>query len=245
MTQACLSLNETSEIGDARRTTLRMADQAGFSETRRGEIAIVVTELATNLIRHAVDGQLFVQRLCSAGAEWFEMLAVDRGPGMTDVQRCLQDGYSTAGTPGNGLAPSAACPTNSMFSTEAKGTVVLSRFRLDTACARRRSSRWVRPANRHQTKRCAAISGASLRTATMWPSWSPMVWPRARRSRKPPRVRPRSSKAIRFSTMRPSISGCISDWPALAAPPWLAQSSTLVARRTRASATSGSLIGSA
>lgn len=136
MTQRCLPLTETSEIGDARRTTLRIADQAGFSEVRRGEIAIVVTELATNLIRHAVDGRLFVQRLCSSGAEWLELLAVDRGPGMADVQRCLQDGYSTAGTPGNGFGAIRRLSDEfDVFSTETKGTVVLSRFRIDGECA--------------------------------------------------------------------------------------------------------------
>ena len=32
-----------------------------------------------------------------------DVLALDRGPGMSDVDRCLADGYSTAGSPGTGL----------------------------------------------------------------------------------------------------------------------------------------------
>ncbi len=80
-TQASIHVTDTSQIGEARRTALRIATHAGFSETRRGEIAIVVTELATNLIRHATGGRVLVQRLRSSGAEWLELLAVDRGPG--------------------------------------------------------------------------------------------------------------------------------------------------------------------
>lgn len=136
MPHTCVHVTNSSQIGDARRTALRVAEGAGFSEVRRGEVAIVATELATNLTRHAVDGQLFVQRLCSSGAEWLELLAVDRGPGMKDVQRCMQDGYSTAGTPGNGLGAIRRLSDEfDVFSTESRGTVVLSRFKTDAVCA--------------------------------------------------------------------------------------------------------------
>ena len=58
-----------------------------------------------------------------------EILSVDAGPGMTDVPRCLRDGYSTAGTPGNGLG--AVRRLSSVFdvhSTAGAGTVVVSRL---------------------------------------------------------------------------------------------------------------------
>lgn len=136
MLQTCIPVAGTTHVGDARRTTLRLADACGFNDVRRGEIAIVITELATNLARHAVGGQLFVQRLCSAGAEWLEVLSVDRGPGIKDLQRSLRDGYSTAGTPGNGLGAIRRLSDEfDVFSTEAKGTVVMCRFKTSTMCA--------------------------------------------------------------------------------------------------------------
>jgi hypothetical protein len=57
-----------------------------------------------------------------------ELLAIDRGSGMKDVGRCLQDGYSTGGTPGTGLgAVSRLSSTFDLFSAPGQGTVVLSR----------------------------------------------------------------------------------------------------------------------
>ena len=57
-----------------------------------------------------------------------EVLAIDSGPGMADVQRCLQDGYSTGGTPGTGLG--AVRRQSSAFdvhSLPGRGTVVVAR----------------------------------------------------------------------------------------------------------------------
>ena len=65
---------------------------------------------------------------------WLELLSVDGGPGMTDVQRCLQDGYSTAGTPGNGLgAVKRLSDEFDVHSTPGKGTVIVSRIATSTA----------------------------------------------------------------------------------------------------------------
>jgi anti-sigma regulatory factor (Ser/Thr protein kinase) len=74
----------------------------GYNETQAGQVAIVVTELAQNVLRHGGGGEIL------AGADperpaGLEIMALDRGPGIADVAACLRDGYSTGGTPGNGL----------------------------------------------------------------------------------------------------------------------------------------------
>jgi hypothetical protein len=57
-----------------------------------------------------------------------EVLAIDAGPGMQDVDACLLDGYSTGGTAGHGLgAVSRLSNTFDLFSIPDRGTVVLSR----------------------------------------------------------------------------------------------------------------------
>lgn len=94
---------ESSQVGDARRTTTALAASVGFSETKQGELALLVTEIANNLIRHATHGELFVRVMEAEGVIGIELTAVDKGPGMASVSQCLRDGYSTAGTPGNGL----------------------------------------------------------------------------------------------------------------------------------------------
>src|SRR5262249_13366746 len=58
-----------------------------------------------------------------------EILALDRGPGMADVGRCLRDGFSTAGTPGGGLgAMSRLSSMFDIYSQPGAGTAVLCRL---------------------------------------------------------------------------------------------------------------------
>jgi anti-sigma regulatory factor (Ser/Thr protein kinase) len=127
--QVRIAVSEASQAGEARRVATRMAEAIGFDEQARGEVAIVATELATNLARHARGGRLLIQALDLSGGPTMEILSVDAGPGMTDVPRCMRDGYSTAGTPGNGLG--AVRRLSSIFdvhSTAGAGTVVVSRL---------------------------------------------------------------------------------------------------------------------
>lgn len=117
---------EESQAGEVRRGAVGLARDAGFDETAQGRVAIVATELATNVIKHAGDGTLFVRFTRRRSTDVIEVLAIDRGPGM-DPTRALRDGYSTAGTAGTGLGAVArlsAC--FDMTSAPGAGTVVLA-----------------------------------------------------------------------------------------------------------------------
>jgi anti-sigma regulatory factor (Ser/Thr protein kinase) len=99
---------EASQIAFARRATGELARGLGFDETVAGKLAIVVTECATNLLKHARHGELLVRPLVDnavPGALRYgiEVLCLDSGPGIHDLHRSFQDGYTTAGSPGNGL----------------------------------------------------------------------------------------------------------------------------------------------
>ena len=124
-----LAIDEPSKAGEARRVAQAMAVRLGFSETEAAQVALVATELATNLHKHAGDGTLIVQGLDAGRAVGLEILAIDRGPGMSDVGRCLVDGYSTAGSPGNGLGAIRRLSTLfDIHSTPEAGTAALARF---------------------------------------------------------------------------------------------------------------------
>jgi len=90
---------------------------------------MVVTELATNLVKHAKQGRLAMRRMEDGGSTGFEVLSLDAGPGMTDVARALEDGYSTAGSPGNGLGAIARSATEwDLHTVRGKGTVMVARL---------------------------------------------------------------------------------------------------------------------
>lgn len=98
-----IPIAESSQVGEARRSTVALAQRLGFDETRRGQVAIVITELANNLLRHAGGGELIVRALMQDGADGLEILSIDRGPGLANIGQAMQDGFSTGGTTGTGL----------------------------------------------------------------------------------------------------------------------------------------------
>ena len=101
--RAALGIAHESDVGEARRAASAVAEQAGLPAGRLAAVALLATELAANLVRHAQAGELLVHVLPVDGAPVVELISLDRGPGMADVSRCLTDGYSTAGTMGAGL----------------------------------------------------------------------------------------------------------------------------------------------
>src|SRR5262249_12718185 len=66
-------------------------------------VALVATELSTNLIKHGRGGELLIGSFAGHQASGIELIALDKGPGMANVNACLEDGYSSSGTAGQGL----------------------------------------------------------------------------------------------------------------------------------------------
>jgi anti-sigma regulatory factor (Ser/Thr protein kinase) len=127
--QTRFEVSTESQIGECRRAAQRLAEASGLDDTAVGRVGIVASELATNLVRHASGGELLLQALGAQGDPQIELLAIDRGPGMADVQRCLQDGYSTGGTLGAGLgAVTRLSSTFDIYSIAGQGTIVLARL---------------------------------------------------------------------------------------------------------------------
>lgn len=123
-----LRVEDPSGVAPCRRAVERLAADLGFDETARGEAAIVVTELATNLVRHAGGGEIVLRGRVDDRPE-IDAIAWDRGPGLGDVARSLRDGFSTAGGSGTGLgAIGRLSATFDLQSTPTRGTVLVARL---------------------------------------------------------------------------------------------------------------------
>ena len=121
-----VAVDDASHVGAARRLAATLARQAGFGEEAEGRLAVVVTELATNLVKHGRGGQLLLR---GVGANGAEVMAVDRGPGIADVARALGDGFSTTQTAGTGLgAVRRMAGEFDLYSRGSGGTVVMARL---------------------------------------------------------------------------------------------------------------------
>lgn len=123
---AVFPMGDATRVGEARRFAAQLAAQASLNETSAGRLALIVTELGNNLLRHAQEGRL----LLAEGDGEVEVLAIDRGPGMADVPRHMGDGFSTGGTPGTGLgAVRRLAQDFDLHSVAGEGTIVLARVR--------------------------------------------------------------------------------------------------------------------
>jgi anti-sigma regulatory factor (Ser/Thr protein kinase) len=80
-----------------------MAGILGFAAKEIGDLAIVVTELVTNIVIHARDGELILTPLEEEGRLGIRIQSQDNGPGIADPDRVVTDGYSTCGGLGYGL----------------------------------------------------------------------------------------------------------------------------------------------
>lgn len=124
-----LNVREITAAAAARRRAEAMGARAGFDDTRVGQLAIVVMELATNLVKHAQEGEVLLGECHSGPAHGIEVLALDKGRGMRDVERSSVDGHSTAGSLGQGLgAVRRLANVFEVFSQPDRGTVALARL---------------------------------------------------------------------------------------------------------------------
>jgi len=102
VTCLAIAVDESTQVGQARRSAQALAASVGLDPTDAARVALVTTELATNVLRHGGGGHLYLTEATGEGLRGVEVCAVDRGPGF-DLGRCLVDGYSTAGSAGTGL----------------------------------------------------------------------------------------------------------------------------------------------
>ncbi len=125
---------DSSQVSEGRRLAVEFARRAGADDAKRARIALIATEMATNLIKHGNGGVLVVERFDDADGGGIELMALDQGTGMADVGKCLADGYSTAGSPGTGFGAIARQSDRlAVFSRPGLGTVVMARLILEPA----------------------------------------------------------------------------------------------------------------
>ncbi|HEV7731979.1 MAG TPA: ATP-binding protein [Candidatus Binatia bacterium] len=122
-----ISVADQSAVGEARRDVRALAAAAALPDADGDRATLVASEIASNLAKHAVEGEMIARALHAEGRHGIEMLGVDRGPGIRDPATCLRDGYSTAGSSGTGLGAIRRLATAfDLWSLAGSGTIVLA-----------------------------------------------------------------------------------------------------------------------
>jgi anti-sigma regulatory factor (Ser/Thr protein kinase) len=123
----CIHIGEMSGVVEARQRAMTVCEAQGFSAVLSGTFSIIVTELATNLVKHAGKGDILIRTGDEADAFAIECLALDRGPGIRDIGMSLNGGNPAGAAPGNGLKTVRKLSSFFDFYTQVgKGSAILA-----------------------------------------------------------------------------------------------------------------------
>ncbi|MFM9924359.1 ATP-binding SpoIIE family protein phosphatase [Variovorax sp. H27-G14] len=127
-THKAFPMDDPSRVGEARRHAAQAVADMGWGEVDAGRLALVVTELGTNLQRHAQNGRMLLAAMPQSGE--FELICIDNGPGIPDLALAMRDGHSTGSTPGTGLGAVRRLANHFDIHSELPhGTVSVARLR--------------------------------------------------------------------------------------------------------------------
>ena len=91
------------DIVSARQIGRNVAREIGFGTVDQARITTVISELARNIYLYARAGEIVIERLEAGEKTGILITATDKGPGIDDVRKVMEDEYSTSGGLGAGL----------------------------------------------------------------------------------------------------------------------------------------------
>lgn len=128
-TSSWFRLDDASAVGTVRRFAVELAGVVDLGERKTADIAIIATELASNLVKHAEDGTLLVRPVRHDDNVGVEIVSIDSAPGMADLAAMYEDGRSTTGTLGIGLGAVARLADRmDGYSTPGRGSILTTQL---------------------------------------------------------------------------------------------------------------------
>ena len=127
-----LRIREDLDVVIARKHVRDLSLHIGLSQTETEALATAVSEIARNIVIHAIAGEVLLQTLDVRGRCGVVAVARDHGPGIADTRLAMQDGYSTVKSLGFGLGGAQRLVDEfELVSAPAGGTtVVLKKWRV-------------------------------------------------------------------------------------------------------------------
>lgn len=116
----------TNDVERARRDARTLARELGFGKETAECVALATAELASNLVRHAIRGELRISPIAGARAGVL-LESEDQGPGIADLDAARQDGFTTAAGLGGGLGSVERLMDECSFRSSAAGTSIVAR----------------------------------------------------------------------------------------------------------------------
>ena len=124
-----LRVEDAGAVAASRKAVQVLAERLQFPAARVGQLALAVTEAASNLHKHAEQGALLLCVNRDGQSPGIDLVTIDAGPGVRDVSAAVRDGHSTAGTLGIGLGTiQRLADFSDLYSVAGRGTSLVARF---------------------------------------------------------------------------------------------------------------------
>ncbi len=101
--ESVVAIKTDADIVAARQKGRELAAQIGFSSSDQVLIATSISEAARNILQYARSGEIMLDHIKNGEKEGILIIARDEGPGIKDIPRVMEDGYSSSGGLGLGL----------------------------------------------------------------------------------------------------------------------------------------------
>ncbi|MCF6411804.1 anti-sigma regulatory factor [Pseudalkalibacillus salsuginis] len=101
--QSCVDVRNEWDIVSARQLGRDLAKDLGFSSVDQARITTAISELARNIYLYAGNGRICIEPIEEGNRRGLRIIANDTGPGIQDIRKVMEDGYTTSGGLGAGL----------------------------------------------------------------------------------------------------------------------------------------------
>jgi serine/threonine-protein kinase RsbT len=98
-----IAIESDADVVTARQRARQLAADLELSSTDQTLLATAISEVARNITTYAKRGEVLVSIVHEDNRRGIRVVARDQGPGIEDIDRALQDGYTTGGGLGLGL----------------------------------------------------------------------------------------------------------------------------------------------
>ncbi|GHD54142.1 ATP-binding SpoIIE family protein phosphatase [Streptomyces galbus] len=129
-----IPVQDSTRVRDVRVAAEEACAHASLDAHRTAVAALVATELATNLVKHASEGRIVINLASPSDTRTqtvscVQITSLDHGPGISDVSAALRDGYTTANSLGAGLGTCLRIADEfDLHSRKGTGTVAVARI---------------------------------------------------------------------------------------------------------------------
>lgn len=132
-----------ADVLEARRRGRELALRVGFPPTEALLVVAAIDELARNILRYALCGEIRLAPVERGARRGLALVARDEGPGITDVELALRDGFSTSNGLGLGLPGAKRLMDEfSILSRRDEGTTIVARKWLPTSRTADATAEW-------------------------------------------------------------------------------------------------------